>query len=80
MLESKVSSLTLIWSSWCRVCANSISLARNALPSASEPKPKLLSFDAAHRDLIKFGVKRSPVVFVFQADRPMGIMVGAAGV
>ncbi|AUG33925.1 Thioredoxin [Candidatus Hodgkinia cicadicola] len=76
-LESKASSLTLIWSSWCRVCVNSISLARNALPSASELKLKLLSFDASRRDLIKLGVKRLPVVFLFQGDSPMGIRVGA---
>ncbi|AUG34115.1 Thioredoxin [Candidatus Hodgkinia cicadicola] len=77
VLEFKVSSLTLIWSSWCRVCANAISLVLNALPSASELKLKLLSFDATHRDLIKFGIKHLPVVFLFQRDRPMAIIVGA---
>ncbi|AUI38897.1 Thioredoxin [Candidatus Hodgkinia cicadicola] len=55
-LEFKVSSLALIWSSWWRACVNSISLALNALPSASELKLKLLSFDASYRGLIKLGV------------------------
>ncbi|ATW05960.1 Thioredoxin [Candidatus Hodgkinia cicadicola] len=77
VLESKVSSLTLIWSSWCRVCVNSISLVLNALPSASELKLKLLSFDSNYRDLIKFGIKHLPIMFLFQDGRPMGVKVGA---
>ncbi|AUG26233.1 Thioredoxin [Candidatus Hodgkinia cicadicola] len=66
-LESKVSSLALIWSSWCRVCVNSISLILNALPSASELKLKLLSFDASHTDLIKFGLNICVLCFCFKA-------------
>ncbi|XXN13555.1 MAG: hypothetical protein AAI902_00460 [Candidatus Hodgkinia cicadicola] len=37
----------------------------------------MLSFDANYRDLIKFGIKHLPVMFLFQDDRPMGIKVGA---
>ncbi|AHL30956.1 MAG: hypothetical protein HCTETUND1_148 [Candidatus Hodgkinia cicadicola] len=76
-LEYKASSLTLIWSSWCRVCASSISLVLNALPSAAELKLKLLSFDANYRDLIKFGIKHLPVAFLFQNNKPLGVKVGA---
>ncbi|AIC63779.1 hypothetical protein HCTETULN_029 [Candidatus Hodgkinia cicadicola] len=77
VLQSKVSSLTLIWSSWCRACVNSISSVLSALPSAAELKLKLLSFDANYRDLIKFGIKHLPIMFLFQDDRPMGLKVGA---
>ncbi|AUG26245.1 Thioredoxin [Candidatus Hodgkinia cicadicola] len=57
-LESKVSSLALVWSSWCRGCVGSISLV------LSELKLKLLSFDAKCRGLIKLGFKHSPIVAV----------------
>ncbi|AHL31091.1 MAG: hypothetical protein HCTETUND2_154 [Candidatus Hodgkinia cicadicola] len=56
---------------------NSISLVLNALPSASELKLKLLSFDANYRDLIKFGIKHLPVMFLFQDDKPLAVKVGA---
>ncbi|AUG91364.1 Thioredoxin [Candidatus Hodgkinia cicadicola] len=76
-LAPKASSLTLIWSSWCRVCANSVSLVLNALPSAASLKLKLLSSGASYRDLIKFGVKHLPAVFLFQGDKPLAVKVGA---
>ncbi|ATW05902.1 Thioredoxin [Candidatus Hodgkinia cicadicola] len=56
VLESKVSSLALILSSWCRACANPISLVLDSLPSASEWKLKLLSFDSNYGALIKLGI------------------------
>ncbi|AUG33773.1 Thioredoxin [Candidatus Hodgkinia cicadicola] len=53
-LESKVSSLILIWSS--------LSLA----PSASELKLKLLSFYANYRGLIKLGLNIWVLCFCFK--------------
>ncbi|ATW06112.1 Thioredoxin [Candidatus Hodgkinia cicadicola] len=76
-LESKVSSLTLVLSSLCRVCVNSISLVVNALPSAADWELELLSFDSNYSALIRFGIKALPIVFLFWSDSPMAVKVGA---